>query len=221
MLLLDLTTAGVPPEQVKVLDGSLAAALDDQGVDAVTRADLRTMASVAADLSTAGCNSDSDSCLAELAAALGADLVVSGQVGRLDTTYVLQLSLFDANAGRAMAREELRGQALTLLADRIPDAVARLIDRAPLLKSATTTTTTTTTSPLVWVGASAIAVGATAAVVLGGFTWVLDDSLSNPNPVARDRAFALQAEPWTLAGAVVGVAAAATGGVMLSMGLSE
>ena len=217
MLLLDLTTAGVPPEQVKVLDGSLAAALDDQGVDAVTRADLRTMASVAADLSTAGCNSDSDSCLAELAAALGADLVVSGQVGRLDTTYVLQLSLFDANAGRAMAREELRGQALTLLADRIPDAVARLIDRAPLLKSATTTTA----SPLVWVGASAIAVGATAAVALGGFTWLLDDSLSNPDPVARDRAFALQAEPWTLAGALVGVAAAATGGVMLSMGLSE
>ena len=217
MLLLDLTTAGVPPEQVKVLDGSLAAALDDQGVDAVTRADLRTMASVAADLSTAGCNSDSDSCLAELAAALGADLVVSGQVGRLDTTYVLQLSLFDANAGRAMAREELRGQALTLLADRIPDAVARLIDRAPLLKSATTTTA----SPLVWVGASAIAVGATAAVALGGFTWLLDDSLSNPDPVARDRAFALQAEPWTLAGALVGVAAAATGGVMLSLGLSE
>ncbi len=217
MLLLDLTTAGVPPEQVKVLDGSVAAALDDQGVDAVTRADLRTMASVAADLSTAGCNSDSDSCLAELAAALGADLVVSGQVGRLDTTYVLQLSLFDANAGRAMAREELRGQALTLLADRIPDAVARLIDRAPLLKSATTTTA----SPLVWVGASAIAVGATAAVALGGFTWLLDDSLSLPDPVARDRAFALQAEPWTLAGALVGVAAAATGGVMLSMGLSE
>ena len=190
MLLLDLTTAGVPPEQVKVLDGSLAAALDDQGVDAVTRADLRTMASVAADLSTAGCNSDSDSCLAELAAALGADLVLSGQVGRLDTTYVLQLSLFDANAGRAMAREELRGQALTLLADRIPDAVARLTDRAPLLKS--TTTTTSTASPLVWVGAGALAVGATAAVALGGFTWVLDDSLSNPNPVARDRAFALQ-----------------------------
>ena len=190
MLLLDLTTAGVPPEQVKVLDGSLAAALDDQGVDAVTRADLRTMASVATDLSTAGCNSDSDSCLAELAAALGADLVLSGQVGRLDTTYVLQLSLFDANAGRAMAREELRGQALTLLADRIPDAVARLTDRAPLLKS--TTTTTSTASPLVWVGAGALAVGATAAVALGGFTWVLDDSLSNPNPVARDRAFALQ-----------------------------
>jgi hypothetical protein len=220
VLLLDLTTAGVPPEQVKVLDGSLAAALADQGVDAVTRADLRTMASVAADLSTAGCDADSDSCLTELAAALGADLVLSGQVGRLDTTYVLQLSLFDANAGRAMAREELRGQALTLLADRIPDAVARLTDRAPLLKT-TATTTSSSASALMWVGGSALAVGATAAVVLGGLTWVLDDSLSNPNPVASDRTFALQAEPWTLAGALVGVVTAATGGVMLTVGLSE
>jgi hypothetical protein len=217
-LLLDLTAVGVPADQVKVLDGWLAAALDERGVDALSRADLRTMASVAADRSAAGCDDEGQTCLAELAAALGAELVVSGQVGKLDAFYIVQLSLFDASAGRPIAREEVRGLTLTLAAADLERAVGRLFADAP---EAVAAQDADQPSALVWWGGGTIVVGAALGATLGGITWALDHGLANKDPDAKVRALALRAEPFTLAGTVVGLGVAAAGGVVLALGLAE
>jgi hypothetical protein len=218
VLLLDLTAVGVPAEQVRVLDGWLAAALDERGVDALSRADLRTMASMAADRFAVGCDDASRSCLAELAAALGAELVVSGQVGKLDAFYIVQLSLFDASAGRPIAREEVRGLTLTLAAADLERAVGRLFADVP---EAVAAQDAERPSALVWFGGGTIVVGAAVGATLGGITWALDHGLANKDPEPRARAFALRAEPFTLAGTVVGLGVAAVGGVVLAIGLSE
>jgi TolB-like protein len=51
-----------------------------------------------------GCNEDS-SCLAEIGAALGANYILSGQLGRLGRRYRLDFSLVDASKSKVLASE--------------------------------------------------------------------------------------------------------------------
>src|SRR5437868_3019595 len=57
-------------------------------------------------------NCEASSCVAELAGALGVDLVVTGTVGQLAKTAVLKLSLVDSRDGRTVASlsQQLCGQ---------------------------------------------------------------------------------------------------------------
>ena len=220
---MDLTAIDISPDKVKLLVGKLAASMGNRGLEVITGADLRTMANLEADKAAAGCDEASASCLAEIAQALGARLVVSGQVGSLDDNIFLQLSLFDANAGRAVARQESRGKTLTSLADGIPELVDRLL--APILGAPTSVAppvaATAPLSPLVPAGAVTLAVGGLGALALGGWALALNSSLVDADTKGDDKQFAYDNGAFIVIGAGAGAVVAGAGAAILFLGLSS
>lgn len=77
-----------------------------------------------------GCSDDG--CLAELAGALGADLVLSGKIGRLPEGYALSFVLIDAQRAKSVARvsQTWTGESISLLELAEP-IVELLLWRAP------------------------------------------------------------------------------------------
>lgn len=80
-----------------------------------------------------GC--DDESCLAEIGGALGVDMLVSGTIGKIGSTYVLSLKLVDVKSVKILNREErtLSGPAEVLI-EHARIATRRLIQ--PLLDQA-------------------------------------------------------------------------------------
>lgn len=191
VLLLDLQAIDVPADTLKLLSAQIAAELSRENVDVVTSADLRTMASLEADRSVAGCDPNSSTCLAEIASALGTRLVISGRVGRLDDQLIVQLSLFDSQAGRAVARQDARGPTLTSLADALPDVVDRLIRPVVGPSSATKVASDTAGLSTIAIGGGIVGVaGIATGTVLGVMAVVLDGTLGDEKAARTDRQFA-------------------------------
>lgn len=191
VLVLELSAIDVKPEKVKLLAAQVAQSLGARGLEVLTHADLRTIADLGADKSAAGCDEGSQSCLAEVAAALGARLVVSGQVGALDDQLLLQLSLFDSQVGKAVAREEARGKTLSALADAIPSLIDRLV--APVMGAAPAPPPVVERglSPLTLVGGGVAGVGVAACVVFTVWTISIDNTLGSASAdhTAKQQAF--------------------------------
>ena len=60
----------------------------------------------------AGCDEGSTSCLAELAGAMGARLVLFGDLGKLGDTTVVSLNLFLSDQAQSAGRETVRVKSL-------------------------------------------------------------------------------------------------------------
>lgn len=126
VLTLPLESSSVPKEALAVLDGRIAKVLaEDEDLEVITQEDLKRMAELEAERAALGC--DSDSCLAEIAGALGADLVVYGRVAKLGEKLILQLNMFDATKAGSTARDELEAADLEELAAGLPRVVAKLV----------------------------------------------------------------------------------------------
>lgn len=126
LLMLSLDGIGVEAEAVTLLDGSVAAALArDPTMDVVSEADLRRMIELEGQRELLGCNTDS--CMAEVAGALGARYVVHGRVGTLERELLLQLTVFDAATSRTAATRQARAGSLDALSRAVPQTVAALL----------------------------------------------------------------------------------------------
>lgn len=97
-------------------------------VDVISSDDVRSAVELEAQRQLAGC--DSDSCLAEIAAAMGAAVVLHGSIGPLGDELILTLNLFDSNNGMSAGRELVRGTDIGALSRAAEQASQRLIDRA-------------------------------------------------------------------------------------------
>lgn len=125
VLVLDLEGAEVPADRRASIVGLIAARLaQNPRLDVVAGADLRRLADLEADRQRMGC--DQTSCLAEIADAMGADLVVFGDVAQLGATLVLNLNMFDSKRARSVGRTSVRGADLGELAARVDVAVDEL-----------------------------------------------------------------------------------------------
>jgi len=112
----------------RTVTGLITAAIADlDRFEVLSSADLRNALSLEEQKQQLGCDEADSSCLAELAGALGAELVVFGQLGKLDETYVLNLSLFDSTSTRAVARTSLRDPDLSQLSSQVPAAARELM----------------------------------------------------------------------------------------------
>src|SRR5262249_36153810 len=101
-LVLDLVGDAVGEQTRKSITGLVVVRLaKDPRIDVVSGQELKGLANLEADKQQSGCD---DSCLAEIAGAMDAQLVVNGFVGRLGSLYVVNLSLFDAKKARAIGR---------------------------------------------------------------------------------------------------------------------
>jgi hypothetical protein len=110
-----------------------AAAAEDARIDVVTSEDLRRAITLEADKSAAGC--DDQSCLAEIANAMNARVVLYGTAGSLDDELIVTLQLFDSttgsSGGRSVARATTKKELSRVLADDTRKLVAQFVTRAP------------------------------------------------------------------------------------------
>lgn len=112
----------------RLLTDAVAVALQKHdALDVLTSDDVRRAVDLEAQRQTLGC--DQSSCLAEVAGALGAALVVYGSVGSLGDDVALTLNLFDSTAASSAGRVLVRAPSVGVLADRVPAAVDDLLAR--------------------------------------------------------------------------------------------
>lgn len=124
VLVLDLG-GDVDTEARRSITALVTTKLSRRGLDVVSGEDLRRMAALEAEKQEAGCVDES--CLAELAGALDARLVVSGFVGRLGDLYVVNLSLFDAKAARAHGRATVEASTIEAIATKLDPAIDEMV----------------------------------------------------------------------------------------------
>ena len=146
-----------------------------QGIEVTAVGDLAQLADLGATQLEAGC--DADACLAELAGALDADFVVFTEVGRLGDQVMLQLGIWDQQAGRIVSRHTVRARSLSALGDEVDDAIAPLL--APL-SGRGIGPASRWDSPVFIGGTACAAIGATALAV--GVTGLIASAVIVPDP---------------------------------------
>lgn len=106
----------------------------EKAVASVSGAELRNLVKLEGEKALMGC--DEDSCLAEIAGALGARFVLSGRVSSIGAIKVLQMSIFDATTATAISREAAKAEDIAGFVDAIGPAVKTLLGpvRALLLE---------------------------------------------------------------------------------------
>jgi hypothetical protein len=129
MLVMDLKATRVEEDIVSIITDLISTELTThEEFEIITGADMRQMAELEAERQSIGCMDDS-SCLAELAGAMGARLVVYGSVGKLGKNIIISLNLFDSEKAKSAGRENIRATTLDTLPDQIPAAVAKLVSK--------------------------------------------------------------------------------------------
>ncbi len=128
-LVLDLTGDAVPEETRKAITGLVVVKLTkDPRLDVVSGQEIRGMANLAADKQAAGCD---DACLAEIAGAMDARLIVSGFVGKLGSLTVVNLSLFDATKARAVGRSTIEAESIEDVSGKLDKALNEMLAALP------------------------------------------------------------------------------------------
>lgn len=124
-----VTTYGVQAQVADVVtELILEALLNRHGVRALGPSDMKDMLDAEQQKMMLGC--DKESCMAELAGAMGADRLIAGSVGMLGTMHVVTLKLVDTKSAQVTSRASRRFQKI----EEVPEAVGPLVD--DLLQSA-------------------------------------------------------------------------------------
>lgn len=128
-LVLDLTGDAVSEETRKAITGLVVVKLTkDPRLDVVSGQEIKGMANLAADKQAAGCD---DACLAEIAGAMDARLIVSGFVGKLGSLTVVNLSLFDATKARAVGRSTIEAESIEEVSGKLDKALNEMLAALP------------------------------------------------------------------------------------------
>lgn len=193
------------------------------GVEVLSTEDLRQVLEVEAERAALGC--DTTSCLAEIAGALGADLIVHGSVGRLGSSTVVHLNLFDALAGRALGRELVQVERLEEIPPQVQVAANRLAASAGFTRvdgeaqaqseERSAGPSGGPSTPLLIGGALTAGVGVAALGVLSAVALGFDDALRTPSSTPDAKQAALDWRIPTLAGGAV-AAVAVVGGASIA-----
>ena len=134
VLVMDLKAQGVAATTVQTIGDVVASAFArDPALLVTSGADLRALVDVEASKRSLDCK-EAESCLAEIAGALGADVVVSGSVGKLGDVLVVNLSMFEAATQTSVAKAKVEDADVARLSPKIDAAVAGMLGaRAPSL----------------------------------------------------------------------------------------
>jgi TolB-like protein len=95
LAVMPLSARGVPPATADAMTQILSAQLNQiDGVDVISRDDIRAMLDKAQDEGQLGCTATLE-CIIEIGASLGLSKLVTGTVGKLQETFVISLQLVD------------------------------------------------------------------------------------------------------------------------------
>jgi hypothetical protein len=125
VLVLDLS-GDVDEESRRTITALVAKEIARADLPVVSGDDLRKMIELEGQKQENGCAGD-ESCLADIAGAMNARLVVSGFVGRLGSLIVVNLSLFDAQSARSHGRATVEAENLEDLPKKLGPAVRELV----------------------------------------------------------------------------------------------
>lgn len=124
ILVLDARSGDLTADQLHTLSGLLTARVARfPSANVVSSSDLREMLELEAQKQSAGCDDGGNACLAELAGALGADLVIASRAGKLGSTFVFTSQIFDPRKGDAVGRMSIEAYALEDLVEKIGPAL--------------------------------------------------------------------------------------------------
>lgn len=127
LLVMDLNHSDdVKPDVARTLTDLVTARFSDQkAFTTLSGEDIRKLLQIEGEKQVLGCE-EGESCLEEIAGALGARFVVYGRISSLGDVLVLQLNLFDAKAGKPLKREVLQANDLGAFATSVETAVHQL-----------------------------------------------------------------------------------------------
>jgi hypothetical protein len=91
----------------------------------VSGAEIRNLVALEGEKHALGC--DDQSCLAEVAGAMGASFVVFGRLSKLGGTMILQMGLFDAEKAEAVGRETVKATSIDDIAVKLDGMVDKLV----------------------------------------------------------------------------------------------
>jgi hypothetical protein len=112
VLVMEMKSSSVDADTLRTITSTLAVSVSKRpGLSVLTGEDVKKLAEVEADKQMLGCDPSATSCLAEIAGAMGADLVLYGDIGKLGELYVVNLNLFEAGAAKAVGRQSVQSKA--------------------------------------------------------------------------------------------------------------
>ena len=145
VLLMDLKNNGLDENLVKTINSLLTVNMTNYSeFNVMSGNDVKQLVALEMEKQNMGCTDDG-SCLAEIAGAMGATLVIFGDAGKIGNVMLINLSLFNAEEGRSMSRVSI--QAINL--DQIPEKMGPTLDKlmAPVMKTPNITTVAPTPAP--------------------------------------------------------------------------
>jgi TolB-like protein len=132
LLVMDFQGNNVDADTVRTVQGLVTVQLARYpSLDVLGGEDVRRMLDLEAQKAQAGCEDDSV-CLSEIADALGAELVVAGTLGRIQSKLVLTLTLIEAMSKEALNRSVIKADDLGTLMAALEKSVAILVE--PVVK---------------------------------------------------------------------------------------
>ena len=132
VLVLDVKSKDLTASEVETLTSLITAHLSRYAqLDVMSSVDIKRLVDLEAQKQSAGC--DAGACLSELAGAMGAELVFFGQAGKLGSTIVLTLNVFDAKKNEAVGRQPIEARDISQIPDLVGPAVDRMVQ--PLFES--------------------------------------------------------------------------------------
>lgn len=184
LLVLDFRNDGVEDRTVLIIRDALTTNLArNVSLDVVSTEDVRRSLDVEAAKTARGC--DTQTCMAEIASALGADYIVFGNIGSLGGLLVGDVSLVEVTSGRSLGRESFEVRSAEDLPAGIRTAGSRLVTMAGILREQPSGP-----SPLFVAGAGVTALGVASlgvgAVFASSSYGVIRDKVSVDT--AKDRA---------------------------------
>jgi hypothetical protein len=230
IIVLNLQGKGLPESEKEIptlltetLTGEVAQV---SGCQVVSQSDVGQMLEIEA--TKADCGDGSDSCLAEIGNALGAERVVGGAVGKIGSEFVISARLLDVTKGDVSARAEQAVSGDPARLRRAAKSVGRrlfgapdLSDDAPVDQSPLLTPPPPPPEPGIpplAIGGGVVAgLGGATAVVGGGLALLAQLRLNDPNATGKD---AITTQGQIAAGVGVGgLLVAITGAVLLGVAL--
>lgn len=151
LLVMDLAGEdGVDPGTLNTLTGIISAELADyRAIDVMANSDVRRMLELEGQKQSVGCGDAS--CLAEIAGAMGARLVVFGSAGKLGETLVVHLNLYDSVKAQSVGRQFVEATNLAalpvLLRPKLRALLTRVYEEEGLVLPPPTPTTVPTNDP--------------------------------------------------------------------------
>ncbi|MBL90364.1 MAG: hypothetical protein CMH56_00940 [Myxococcales bacterium] len=125
VLLMDLKNNGLDENLVKTINSLLTVNMTTfSEFNVMSGNDVKQLVALEMEKQNMGCTDDG-SCLAEIAGAMGATLVIFGDAGKIGNVMLINLSLFNAELGRSMSRVSI--QAINL--DEIPTKMSASLQK--------------------------------------------------------------------------------------------